>query len=25
VRPSECPGIGFEEKAALVELFRKIF
>ena len=25
VRPSECPGIGFEEKAALIELFRKIF
>lgn len=25
VRPSECPGIGFEEKAELMALFGKIF
>ena len=25
VRPSECPGIGFEEKSALIDLFRKLF
>jgi L-alanine-DL-glutamate epimerase-like enolase superfamily enzyme len=25
VRPSECPGIGFEEKAALIDLFRELF
>ena len=25
VRPSECPGIGFEEKSALMKLFREIF
>ena len=25
VRPTECPGIGFEEKADLIALFKKLF
>jgi D(-)-tartrate dehydratase len=25
VRPSQCPGIGFEEKSELINLFRKLF